>query len=426
MIKKTLLWLWITLLSFICFSNAEDLSYDLPYNFYTQNINNIIDSNLNFENVWQDQISHNRLYLNFNSERKFIFRRNWKIYFFQKINWDNKQWYFTKVCKIYSETWYLNWLFWCNANTPSDYINISEFYDLQNPIFTKIYIVPTAWYNIMWVYDSNSKYFYFFSQEYLDWSINLSYDIIDITNYTTNSPYWSWNYIPWNTSITNNTTCPTIKQLMQSMWKNYNTWLCYNNTNYYNWTTFEQIEKEDIFTIFNDDYENYVNRISIYRNNCNAAATNQNCWNAFSGEFKKFSIISNAINSKVDEKNLRNYCNLGLNFDPNATTCTLNWSWIIKEEYTTEEEIQNIINNWTIPTPNINSWNDSVLNVLTNNWELDRHEFINNRNFIDSLSSIYWKITWLFKERNGVNGIIPEYILRIAFMMILFTVIFKK
>ena len=258
----------------------------------------------------------------------------------------------------------------------------------------------------------------------LTWSIWIPRSTTDFTSYAWKSIYYWWT----QQNVILNQQCPTIKQLMNNMWKNYNTWLCYNNTNYYNWNNFEQIEKEDIFTIFNDDYENYINRISIYRNNCNAPATSQNCWNAFSGEFKKFSIISNAINSKVDEKNLWNYCNLWLNFDPNATTCTLNWSWIIKEEYTTEEEIQNIINNGTIPTPwnNTGSNENSVINILNDCEDWNRECYINNRNFIDSLSSIYWKITWLFNERNGIEGIIPEYILRIAFMMILFTVIFKK
>lgn len=240
---------------------------------------------------------------------------------------------------------------------------------------------------------------------------------------------WNWNNQSWNNNINNNTTnigsCPTIWQLMKNMWRNYNTWLCYNNTTYFNGTTFEQIEKQDIFTIFNDNYQEYTNRISIYRNNCTNANTTQACQNAFSGEYKKYSIISNAINSNVDEKKLRNYCNYWLNYDPNTTTCVASWWWI-KEEYTNEEIITDLVNNWIIVTPWTNeTWSNNVLNAIKcEDW--DRKCYVNNRNFIDSLWNIYGKITWLFKERNGVNWIIPNYILRITFLTILFTVIFKK
>lgn len=234
-----------------------------------------------------------------------------------------------------------------------------------------------------------------------------------------------------NTWINNIWQCPTIWQLMKNMWTNYNTWLCYNNTQYFNWTSFEQVEKQDIFTIFNDDYTNYTNRISIYRNNCNAPANWQSCQNAFSGEYKKYSIIANAINSNVDEKNLWNYCNMWLNYDPNWSTCVAN-TWYIKEPATVEELTDTIINwntvNIPVPSTTTTSWTrDNVFKALCDGTNDENCFWTGDiRNVFKSMDNIYQKITWLFKQRNGVNGIIPEYILRITFITILFTVIFKK
>ena len=86
-----------------------------------------------------------------------------------------------------------------------------------------------------------------------------------------------------------------------------------------------------------------------------------------------------------------------------------------------------MINNWIIVTPWTNeSWTNNVLNTINKCENGDRDCYVNNRNFIESLGNIYGKITWLFKERNWVNWIIPNYILRITFLTILFTVIFKK
>ena len=289
-----------------------------------------------------------------------------------------------------------------------------------------------------WVYCNSSSNSYCNSYNY--GSLINSQNLSDLTFWNVaNSRIW---YAPgqawydWSRDNTNESTsnvvigsCPTIAQILQNnYWSSYNTWLCYNNTTYFNWTNFETIEKDEIFTIFDDNYENYTNRISIYWNNCSSANTNQACANAFSGEYKKYSIIANAMNSNVEVKKLWNYCNLALNYDPNATTCVA--SGVVKEQPTQEEMLNDILNiNTWIPTP----WNatgtqvNNVFNSLCDPNNPDTCYWTwNIRDIFWSMQRIYWKITWLFAQRQWVKGIIPDYILRITFLIILFTIIFKK
>ncbi len=414
MIKKTLLWLWITLLSFIWFSNAQSL-WNLPLSFYQWNTYNTIDTDLNFESILTNDDTYKSLYFSFSDgTKKYIFWNNWKIYFY---NWKtNVQWYYDKVCLIQSDDWTWNW----NNCQNNDYQDISIFYNLQTPNFTNARVYPEWWIWNLCFYDSNSKYYYCFNVELLTWSLNIpsNTNIDNVSQYFWNSFFsnWTWNK-PIQTGTNNNYICPTIWQLMRNMGEKYNTWLCYNNTMYFNWTNFEQIEKEDIFTIYDDDYNNYINRISIYRNNCTNTNTTQACKNAFSGEYKKYSIISNAINSNVDEKKLRNYCNMWLNYDSNATTCVASWWWI-KENYTTEEMINDIINgDFKILRP----WTWTVFDNLR---EYEENK-CNTRDARCNINQIYEKITWLFENRNGQNWIIPDIILWFWFIIILFTVIFK-
>lgn len=470
MIKKTLLWIWLTLLWLINFSNAW-----ITIPVWLVSYHSTIDSNYDntFLKGWAfltNYLWQWRWILALRNNVLVRRTQNWFPYFYLQANSHNnlQQWFPDRFfacdeitwevatmpwnCTLW-ETWNFSW-----GNKDITDIFITFFKNVQKDDYVYYDYVDYRYVGATWDYVQNFMHICWSSKTiwkslcfkvgrdtwyWNGWNLINSQNLSDMTfARLQDSRIW---YAPWqnwynwsrdnienntNTNTNNNYVCPTIRQVMQNMWENYNTWLCYNNTTYFNWTNFEQIDKEDIFTIFNDDYQNYINRISIYRNNCTNANTTQACQNAFSGEYKKYSIISNAINSNVDEKKLRNYCNLWLNYDPNATTCVASWWWI-KEEYTTEEKINDIINNWVIPTPDTNQQTtgenqNNVLNALNKCENWDRECYVNNRNFIDSLKNIYWKITWLFKERNGVNWIIPNYILRITFLTILFTVIFKK
>lgn len=426
MIKKYILWIWISIFWSIWFWYCfPDLISVVPWEAYNWDNIYVDDFDISYDLTFSKPVT----YINKDLGVEYAFYRdqNWYLHFYVNQNY----WRTDYTINSYilsdlsghtneiTQTQFINYVndhsiykvdfyFWytCQANY-NNWTTFSIHFDNWNYIYF-------AW----WICQWNNLYvtpWWWPKQSPTNWTI------AGLETYK--SPFT----INWtNTNTNNNNICPTIWQLMRNMGENYNTWLCYNNTTYFNGTNFEQIEQENIFTIYNNNYQDYTNRISIYRNNCTNTNTIQACQNAFSGEYKKYSIISNAINSNVDEKKLRNYCNLWLNYDPNATTCVASWWWI-KEKYTTEEMIQDITDNWIIPTPNA-SWinQNNVLNALNNCEEWNRECYINNRNFIESLWNIYWKITWLFKERNGVNGIIPSYILRITFLTILFTVIFKK
>lgn len=458
MIKKNLLWLWIAIISLINFWNTgkiQTIWLDPSPSIYNTNYN------LTFLKWWwvlTNFLWQGKSITAFSGDCFFRRTNNWEPYFYCN-NWSyNKQWFFGEYRSCDEITWYNSTPTNCTSQQiTGDYKNLFKwffknvvnwdlmYYDLLYPYYNSRNWWHDEWYRIQMCWSSNNiwksicfranytytsqwwwttRYWTLINSQNLSW---LTYWLIN------NSRIW---YAPWqnwydesreneenNTII--NTTCPTIRQLMNNMWNQYNTGLCYNNTTYFNGESFETVTKDDIFTIFNNDYENYTNRISIYRNNCNSTATQQNCQKAFSGEYKKYSIISNAINWGADEKKLWNYCNMWLNYDPNATNCVA--SWYIKEEPTTEELLNEVTNTfeWII-TPNTNSTGNTVFNSLCNENDPECYVKGNVRDVFWSLGNIYNKIVWLFEERKNVQGIIPDYILRITFITILFTIIFKK
>ena len=124
MIKKYLLLLWIVVLGFLWFSDAQSF-WNLPLSFYQWNTYNIIDTDLNFESIWNDNISYKSLYFSFSDgTKKYIFWNNWKIYFYNSKT--SVQWFYDKVCLIPSDDWTWEW----NFCQDSDYQSISIFYFL--------------------------------------------------------------------------------------------------------------------------------------------------------------------------------------------------------------------------------------------------------------------------------------------------------
>ena len=117
-----------------------------------------------------------------------------------------------------------------------------------------------------------------------------------------------------------------------------------------------------------------------------------------------------------------------LNYDPNATTCVA--SGHLAEQPTAEERLNDLINmNTGIPTPQTAELgtDNNVFNALCDpNDPTNCYGTWNVRDIVGSLESIYWKITGIFKQRNGVNGIIPDYILWITMLTLVFTILLKK
>lgn len=440
MIKKLLItlivWSWIRLLNY---SNATVQGYTSTFWTTTSQYDNAYSMQVTFK-WWL-----NTTYMWNN--RNILMYSKWN-YFFRDNNGDPYIWF---------NNWTANWqgypddFLLCNSFTSNTITNCSRQYIVNNDeiinwvlnnvnfyYYWKFVQSNEVWENYQWSLFCFSNNTYNKSIcFYACWHTNCWSSTTDKIggatlhkNLTNSQNFWQnlidiptnkiWTndvYIPNTTPNTSkNIYCPRISELMKNAGEQYNTWLCYNDTLYMNWTQFETIEKKDIFTVFNNDYQEYINRVWLYRNNCRAPATQESCGNAFSGEFEKFSIISKAIRNNAEEKTLRNYCNIWLNYDPNATTCVA--SGYIKEEYTNEELIQAIVNReYELITPN--TW--TVFDSLTEQWIEN-----NARDIIWSLERIYTKITWLFKNRSGVNGIIPDYIMWFCFITILFTIIFKK
>ena len=214
--------------------------------------------------------------------------------------------------------------------------------------------------------------------------------------------------------------CPTVRELMSRFWDNYYTWMCYSARIITSGNT-QTVERQSIFEIFTD-YTDYTNRINIYNNNCRAPYTLENCRQAFTGNYNKQSIISNLMNQNgVEVKNVWNYCNMWLNYDPNTTTCV--GSGIIAEPATNEEILEAIVNwKFRVIAPNKTG---TVMDYLLT-WNQTRTTQEGTRDVFWSLENIYNKITTLFRWRSGKQGIIPPYIMWICFATILFTIIFKK
>lgn len=451
--KKYILWILIWIWCIFNFTNAQEYeTYTLLWNSYIWYLDTTyqanwhyyrIDSNLNFHTiVWNNDYN---VFFRDKYPANYIIdqfsRYNWKIYWIAvNSSWYNEYQWELKWCKQteYIDNANINWVRWQNCWTfnisNDDFINeiwTVEYYTITTvwyatPITTNWRNMQLCFYNWTYYYCTtiwNDSWRYRSPVENSLWIEWTSISLIWINWW--NSPFynWWWNIIPSTTN--NNYYCPTIKQVMANMWTQYNTGLCYNWTlKYENWTI-TTVQKKDIFTVFTD-YNEYTQRISLYNENCTTPNTTNNCQNAFSGEFEKYSIIANAINNNTNPKKLWNYCNMWLNYDPNATTCVA--SWYIQEQPTEQEFINDIIN-WqytkitNISTPNTwDTWN--VLNSLL--WTWQTREDIANRDILWQVEQIKEKLQTLFTNRNGVNGIIPDYILWLILLTLLLTVLLKK
>ena len=449
--KKYILWLFVIIWCIFNFSNA----------WYVFKFNNTyawpFDANYDINVFWKwipltSSLWYSKKMLYITNGRYMFWQENqlpyiysngiyWQINFYKicpNLWWEGNP-FWTTTCNSYpcsinywqnncsqtnitnaEETKNIIWSFFSTLNQSTDYYYIHYVNNLTMFCFYSSSLDKI----ICFFQPSSSNWTNYWSS--FDWiSSNLLYNPPSYSPTWWENEWWNnnWNTNTWNSFNTNNYYCPTFKQVLNNFWNNYNTWLCYNSTKYYdnNTNQFETITQDDIFTIFTN-YEEYTNRINIYRNYCTTPATPTACNNAFSGEFKKYSIISKAINNKVDEKKLWNYCNIWLNYDLNATTCVA--SWYIAEQPTTEELMQEILNWNTIKITELNtpaSW--TILNTLLSWWE--RND-VATRDILWQIQQIEDKIWILFDTRSWVSGIIPDYILWLILLILLFTVLLKK
>ena len=431
MIKKSILWLFIVIWSVISFSSS--------WYIWTWIVDNSVVDQYWFFNttIW---------WVN-------------KPFLKDTIGWASLwQWYFWNDNKLYCYKWYTNleyqgyiWKYWIcywtgstswRCNHPTDFwyseydpnivwefLRWITYWDMWSAAFQWNNSTPNL---VIDDYDTYTSMIFICWNDFISsyWNIsNLWFQtwnlIQNFTWFASLDSSYMWNP-PWQNTTqgnrnNNNYYCPTIWQLLNNYWDNYNTWLCYNSTLYYNNQTnqFETIEKKDIFTVFSW-FDEFKNRVSIYNNNCKVPATQENCSNAFNGEFEKYSIIANTTDSNVNKRDLWNYCNMSLNYDPNWSTCVA--SGYIVEQPTEEELINMVINGeiTKISTP----WTWNILNNLLGSWQ--SRDDIATRDILWQLDQLKEKLGSIFNERNGTNGIIPDYIMWLILTTLLLTVLFKK
>lgn len=439
MIKKSLLWIFI---SFV---------WSISYSFGAWIVRETSTSNFW---IWETELYYQPYQSEFQVLTDWNFKTN-DIYNWLQFRWESRQtkattfWYQWDIAFIHGNKLVSNeWR--CYNSTPNinptncgDYSSdINSIVSInQNKLFSGFWVFAVWWQNSRQWYSSDRFYFCFYNEHSYcvkSWipnnaSNNVSnlcsdnYNGCNISNFESiliwTSPFITQNNNWWNNIRTwKNYYCPTYREVLQNYWNKYNTWLCYNWTLKYENGSITTVQQKDIFTVFSN-YNEYTQRINLYYNNCKAPATQQQCENVFNWQREKYSIIANAMNNGVDEKWLRNYCNIWLNYDLNTTTCVASTWSTYKEPITTNElleHIENLTDIWTVIIPS--TWN--IINWLLGEWQT--REDINARDLIWNLDQIKEKLSTMFTERSWVEWIIPDYIMWLILVSLLLTVLFKK
>lgn len=222
---------------------------------------------------------------------------------------------------------------------------------------------------------------------------------------------WWWEETPQPTWYDPETwlPCATIDTLIKYE-TNFNTGMCYSSTYIYSWWQIETITPKT-FTELRTWYNQFRNDLNKYRNYCTPPATSTACANAFQNEDEKRSLINNIPEERLTDwwKTLYDYCHMYLTYSGDTNICDIPDEEIRSATY---EDLINRLNEITVTQP----WSWSVY---------DNYKNENNRDILTAIPSVYSKITWIFRNNTGVQGIIPWYITRIIVITVLF-VLFKK
>lgn len=266
-----------------------------------------------------------------------------------------------------------------------------------------------------------------------------------VKNWNNTTVQWTWNAITFEnfdeslvkypiyietpqqggtTQITLGT-CPTIQQLIDAYGTEYNESLCYSAKRLLTETWIVITTPQSIFELF-PTYDEWKEWYNTYKNYCKGTST-EICRQAFSGEQAQWSIYNKA---PTDTIGLYQYCHLQLEIeDKTQTTCVMS-TWAIyatgvneaiRKESLNKQSAIDIMIGSMVNLENVLPTSGSVLDALKNEWEERKID----RNFIDSIQELYNTFMTLFHYRNGVSGIIPDYITRIILIIVLFAV-FKK
>lgn len=431
MIKKSIFWLFITLWLTISFSSA------VSYIWTWVDDNSVVNQYWFFNTtIWWQNKPFLKGSVGALSLWQWYFWNNDKLYCFKWYSNIEYQWYIWKVwvcyftwsnftsCNFPTNFWYSDY----DSNVVWEFLKWITYWDFWETGFQWTNDTPrlTIYDNDTYVSmnficwnDFVSSYWDIYNLWFQTWNLIQNFNWFESldSSYMWNPPWYWWTNNRERNN--NNYYCPTIWQILKNYGENYNTWLCYNSTIRYDNGQITTVEKQDIFTTF-ENYNDFTNRTSIYNNNCGTPNTVENCQNAFSWQREKYSIIANAINNNVRIKDLWNYCNMSLNYDPNWSTCTA--SGYIAEQPTEDEFIEMIIE-WEI-TKISTPWNWNILNNILGTWQT--RDDIATRDILWQLNQLKEKIGSIFNERNGTDGIIPDYIMWLILTTLLLTVLLKK
>lgn len=221
--------------------------------------------------------------------------------------------------------------------------------------------------------------------------------------------------------------CYTIQQKIDTFPSNYNTGMCYSTNKIWSGNQFVTVTPKSMLEL-RPTYQEYEDDVNLYQNYCwNNVANNTACWEAFSWNEDKRSIINKLYNQGT-QTILRSYdyCYLQLSFTEEQkntrTNCTM-WTWLQHGSgITTNDIIEDMENHRiTIITPD---WT-TVYSWFRNNDDIEEEANLSYDGIIKTMQSVRWKLTNIFYYRSWVTGIIPDYITRILLLIVLFA-IFKK
>lgn len=426
MIKKYLLWLWISLFWFVWFWYCfPDLISVVPWEAY--NLDNIYVDNFSLSTDLTFTKPVTYINSDLNVEYAFYWDQYWYLHFF--VN--DTHWKSDYIINSYVLT---NWS-WSNRELSQsefiNYVNNNSVYKVDFYFWYSCQASYNYWTTFSIHFD-NWNYIYF-AWGVCQWN-NLyvtpwGWPKQSPTNWTIawlvsyNSPFSIyWTDIPMNNM--DNIYCPTVQQLINnynSKW--FNSWLCYSSDKIFNWSSFVTVWSQSIFDLFSSK-DDYLTSLQGYWTYCESSVYNSSvCADYFSWQELRFNIISK-LPKDLDvvwwRKQLYTYCNL-YNYDPNATTCVS--SWVTADVWTeiTNQDVVHSLSNWqyTIVSP---VTNNTEYNTVFNNWSWYEYSW----NIITNIQQLFWKFTSLFRQQTwNTPWILPLWIL-IPFIIIVLFKLFRK
>lgn len=225
--------------------------------------------------------------------------------------------------------------------------------------------------------------------------------------FTQNTPSWKPD-TEW--------VCMTIQDMLDRQNGTYNTWMCYSNTRYLT-STWRVTNTPKFITELYPTYTELRQDMNLYTNYCTPPADMNYCQQAFSWKEDNYTLIQK-IPATTDLTVLYDFC---------TTYQTRSWDLQKNVCDMTEEERKNLR-----PSQMTQEWyaeriaKHPTTTTTPTTWTVyDELTDQQDRDLLEAIPRVYTKITWIFKARSWVNGIIPDYITWLLLLIVLFS-LFKK